>query len=787
LLVSGRSELLLAASQHRAASNRYNHSRMVFPAAASPPQQDVLAAVLDVAQRVLGADGFAIWRLHADGGWRIGAFAGISDTFAHATVANDTLPAFHGTEPLVFDSVDDDALTGRRGPYAREGIRSVAAIPLVIAGERTGSLNLYYRSPHRFTAAEIATARALGQTAAAALTAAELYEQLRRDREWSAFLDRASTALAESLDLRTTAQTVADLAVPFFADSCAIHVPGDDGEVRLAAAAHVDPAGREPMLRLAGRRQPNRARGWGRTIVEGTVELFEQIDETAIRQALQNDPELMAAFDQLRFVSQLSVPMHAHGRLVGAISFALMPGPRRFTAADVPRAEEIARRCALAIDNARLYEDAQRRQAEAAMSESRAAFLAEVGAAIASSLEYGETLRTVVRLAVPRIADWCTIDILSSAGTLDRLAVMHADPEKAVLAQTIVERYGDLESPNGPHYVAKTGRPVMISHITDAMLAAAAGDDAERLAMVRTLGLVSYICVPLIGHGRSLGALTFVSSESGRHFTAADLRFAQEVAYRAAVAVENARAYQEVQHANALKDEFLATLSHELRTPLNAVLGYSRMLREQTITADKQPRALAIIERNAAMLGQIVADILDVSRITAGKVRLDTRLVELVPIVHDAVAAILPAAEAKGVAVRAEVDAPGPSVFADADRLQQVVWNLVSNAVKFTPEGGRVEVEVRRGADEAAIVVTDTGVGIAADFLPHVFERFRQADARATREYGGLGLGLAIAKHLVEMHGGTIQAASDGIGKGSTFRVALPAGAARRAAMEAVP
>lgn len=729
-------------------------------------ESDVLATVLELARAVLHADGFAVWRF--DGShWRLQASAGVSSAFAQSVLGTDRpLPTqLDSGEPVVFDDVRASAKLAERLPlYEREGIHSLAAVPLKVAGRGAASLVMYYRTPHQFEPAELATARAIGRTVAAALTA----------RERAEFLDRASTALGQSLDLRTTAQTVADLAVPFFADTCAIHVPDEGGEVRLAAASHVEPARRDAMLRLASRRHPNRARGWGRTIVEGVIELFADIDEATVRQALRDDPEMMAAFAELQLVSQLSVPMSAHGRLVGAITFALAPGVRRYGPADVEFAQDIARRCAVAIDNARLYEDAQRREAEAAWSERRATFLAEAGAALASSLDYDETLRTVARLAVPRIADWCAVDVLDDAGALKRLAVAHVDPDKIELARIIGERYSDPRSPYGVHEVIRTARPVCLPAITDEMIVAAARGDEERIALIRALGVSSYLCVPLVVHGKAVGALTFAAGQSGRRFNDSDLRFAQDVGTRAALAVENARAYAEAHRANRLKDEFLATLSHELRTPLNAILGYSRMMRDGTLSTEKQERAIEIVERNASLLAQMVGDILDVSRIEAGKVRLEPRPVDVASVVHDAVAAVLPAADAKGVAVHVRIDPRLGPVAADADRLQQVVWNLVSNAVKFTPRDGRVDVAVERTAAAAELVVADTGVGIDPGFLPHVFERFRQGDPRFTREHGGLGLGLAIARHIVEMHGGTIHAASDGPGTGATFRVRLP-------------
>jgi CheY-like chemotaxis protein len=226
--------------------------------------------------------------------------------------------------------------------------------------------------------------------------------------------------------------------------------------------------------------------------------------------------------------------------------------------------------------------------------------------------------------------------------------------------------------------------------------------------------------------------------------------------------------------ANRLKDDFLATLSHELRTPLNAILGYSRMLRSGVVVdRERQARALEIVERNATALSRMVADVLDVSRIVAGKLRLNVQPIDLALAIEEAIATVRPAADAKGVRLQTVLDAATAPVLGDADRLQQVIWNLLSNAVRFTPRGGLVLIRLHQVGSELEIVVSDTGAGITPEFLPHVFERFRQADSRLSREYGGLGLGLAISRELVELHGGTIRAESEGTGKGATFSVRL--------------
>jgi PAS domain S-box-containing protein len=226
--------------------------------------------------------------------------------------------------------------------------------------------------------------------------------------------------------------------------------------------------------------------------------------------------------------------------------------------------------------------------------------------------------------------------------------------------------------------------------------------------------------------------------------------------------------------ANRAKDEFLSLLSHELRTPLTPILAFTQLLRRKTPDEAMLARALETIDRNARVQARLVSDLLDVSRIVTGKLQIEPEPADLPPVIAAALDAVRPAAEAKAITLTSDIDPHVGAVMGDPDRLQQVVWNLLTNAVKFTPEGGRVEVRLAQNGAEACITVTDTGQGIAADFLPHVFERFRQADVSNTRTSGGLGLGLAIVGHLVELHGGHVTASSAGVGQGATFDVRLP-------------
>jgi PAS domain S-box-containing protein len=337
------------------------------------------------------------------------------------------------------------------------------------------------------------------------------------------------------------------------------------------------------------------------------------------------------------------------------------------------------------------------------------------------------------------------------------------------------EAFEDFLTPGATRLLERTFRgegPIRIADVTLDPVPAQADSPNQQFPDRRVLR--SYLAVPVRSRsGEVIGGMFFGHSNPDR-FTALHEQLTVGISSWASVALENARLYVGVEEASRLKDDFLATLSHELRTPLNAILGYARMIRSGIVAGERVTRAVETIERNASALTQIVEDVLDVSRIISGKMRLSVQPVNLPDVVRNAIDAVLPAADAKGIQIQTVLDPAAAPISGDPDRLQQVIWNLVANAVKFTQRPGTVQVRVHNGPEYAEVAVSDTGIGIAADFLPHIFERFRQADAGITRERGGLGLGLGIARQLVEMHGGTIHADSAGEGKGSMFRVRLP-------------
>jgi signal transduction histidine kinase len=327
--------------------------------------------------------------------------------------------------------------------------------------------------------------------------------------------------------------------------------------------------------------------------------------------------------------------------------------------------------------------------------------------------------------------------------------------------------------------VLATGRPLRTDrYAEDGRIT---GEYAER---VREAGAIAVMAVPVLIAG-SVEGLLYVLNASPRAFTGHEEAVLQRLADHAAIAIQNGRLFAreqaaraEAEAANRTKDQFLATLSHELRTPLTALVGWVRLLKGGQLDEGLRQRALESIDRNARAQAQLVDDLLDVSRIVSGQLRLETRLIDPATIVTAALDAVRPAAGLKRIALQITVGASPRAILADPDRLHQVLANLLGNALKFTPEGGRIDVGLAHAHDRIEITVQDNGQGIGPDFLPHVFDRFRQADMTTTKPHGGLGLGLAIVRHLVELHGGTVRAHSLGEGQGATFTVPLPVGPA---------
>jgi PAS domain S-box-containing protein len=417
----------------------------------------------------------------------------------------------------------------------------------------------------------------------------------------------------------------------------------------------------------------------------------------------------------------------------------------------------------------------ERRRAEEDLrrSEERAKFLAEFGAALAGSLDYEATLKAVAKLTVPALADFCMVHLVGPDGTARQVAEAHADPDLEGRLGAVLRRYQPTENPKSLIGRAlRTGRPEFASELAPIITRETVPDE-ELVRLYEDLGPHSSLSVPLVARGRALGCLTLAYSTSGRRYGPDDLAFAEELARRAALAVDNARLFSDVREADQRKDEFLAMLGHELRNPLAAVRTAAHVLRELGGDPDHQ-RLVAMVERQALQLSRLVDDLLDVARVTRGAIHLRPVPLELATVVAVAVEAARPLMAERRHEFAVELPDRPLTARADPPRVEQVVANLLANAAKYTPPGGRVALTLTADGGEAVIRVEDTGIGLRPEALAGLFTLFRQSDHVPGQVREGLGIGLALVKALVELHGGRISARSDGPGRGSTFEVRLP-------------
>jgi signal transduction histidine kinase len=381
-------------------------------------------------------------------------------------------------------------------------------------------------------------------------------------------------------------------------------------------------------------------------------------------------------------------------------------------------------------------------------------------AILATSLNFQTAIENLAALGASEIAEWCAIFSFENENTIRRLT----HPEGLYSL--------DLHASSGPAHVLRTGEAEITSKITEEIIESL-GLKPAHLLSTKGGKPTAYMCVPLKAGEQTIGAIALMSFEPLRKFAEKELHAARNLGNAAAVAIANAHLYREAQEANRLKDEFVAMVSHELRTPLTPILGCVHLLRTAKLTNTNFERALEMIERNAQAQVQIVEDLLDVSRIIAGKLHLEMKSVRIISVVEAAIDSVRALAESKNIQIVTHFVEASEPVDGDPNRLQQIIWNLLSNAVKFTPAGGRIEISVENQEDNVEIRVTDTGVGIPSEFLPFIFDRFRQAD-NSTKMRSGLGLGLAIVRHLVELHHGSIAASSAGAGQGAVFTLRFP-------------
>jgi hypothetical protein len=585
-----------------------------------------------------------------------------------------------------------------------------------------------------------------------------------RREERERLLAAAGRVLAASLEFEESLQSVVDFAVPALADWCVLDLLGPDGRPRAARTAAAD-----PDLAGALREAYQRGTADGASLA-GTATVQPTPSGARLAARPEGGPPGLAAADGGEALPPppacaMTVPLVAHGRAFGALTFAASDPRRRYDAEDLALAEELGRVAALAIDNARLYQVAREARHAAERSADRTARLQRVTAALAGALTPAEVAEVVMREGVEALG--------ASAGTLCLLDEESGELEvvrSEGLPRHMVDAWRRFSLDAGVPLAeaARTGDPVLLT--TREELA------ARYPALVTTLKHHAWAAVPLLADGRALGAigLSFVEA---RHFADEDRDFLLAIGRQCAGTLERARLYErerrargEAEAASRARDDILGVVAHDLRNPLTAISMYASLLLEMPRDADTQRGQLRTVLELTDQMNRLIQDLLDASRIEAGQLRVHPAPLRLPPLLADAAEMVRMAAADRGVSLRVQAADGLPPVLADRDRVLQVLSNLLGNAVKFTPRGGDVLVRASAGGGGVEVSVADTGVGIPPEQLPHVFDRFWQGDARRK----GAGLGLAIARGIVEAHGGRIRAESDP-GRGSTFTFTLPA------------
>ncbi|WP_138503777.1 PAS domain S-box protein [Nostoc sp. PA-18-2419] len=610
------------------------------------------------------------------------------------------------------------------------------------------------------------------------------------------FLAQASGILAASLDYETTLASLARLTVPEIADWCLVDIC-DHQSVRRVAAAHADPAKHQLVEQLQNYPPVGQTQGIAEVIRSGKSQITHFISLEQM-QAVTSSASHLKILQQLNPQSVMCVLLMVRGRALGAMTL-VSSGNHRYDSHSLMLAEELAGRAAIALDNARLYTQTQQSQQIAESAAFRTARLQAITAALSESLTPAQVAEVIVEQGMAALGassalvalvtnNGSELEIVRAVGyqeeTLNlwrRFSINAAAP----LAEAVRTKQLLWQEPT-------TTRVARYSHL------------AQEYAKYNYL---TWISIPLIIEGRAIGGISLAFAET-RKLNQDDRAFVLALAQQCAQSIERTRLYEAEQtareaaeNANRIKDEFLAVLSHELRSPLNPILGWSKLLQTRKLDEKVIPQALKTIERNAQLQAQLIEDLLDISRILQGKLSLNIYPVDLTSVITAAMETVRLSAEAKSIEMHISIQPNLEQVLGDSSRLQQIIWNLLSNAIKFTPERGRVDIRLAavgtredegdaQGTQDKAIkritfnsslntphaqiIISDTGKGIDPNFIPHMFEYFRQENSTTTRKFGGLGLGLAIVRHLVELHGGTVEAESQGENRGATFTVRLP-------------
>ncbi len=683
-------------------------------------------------------------------------------------------------------------------------VSSVTTLPLVMRARVLGLLQIGWRdAPPAPPDARLL--RFAAEYAATAVDRITLHRVLASARSTTAytrerlnFLAITSALLSSSLNYETTLGQVTSMLVPQLADVCGVVIIDDDGNATEVTTDGIDPQ----MTRLVREMQsryslrPDARSGLRRVLNTGRTEFHPYVDERYY-ELIAADEENVELLKLVGMRSMLIVPLNVRGKTIGALSLAYIRPDNHYTLEEVDFIEELAQRAAMAVENARLFDKSQRAlqereealrfreqtlqseraaRARAEAAQRREAFLAEASNVLSSSLDYSLTLENLVRLVVPRIADWCVIDLFDDTGTSSVVAFAHRDPKHEELLAQLRNRFSPVSLPElPPRHILRYRKPTLIGSVHEHFWADSA-TSPEQLELLQRFETTSLMVIPLFVRDRTLGVVIFGRTPGSSSFDTDDFALAVDLGYRAALAIDNSELYNSAQEVLRLQEEFISTASHELKTPLTTVKGYLQLINRQLHREDQSParigRFTREMEQQVRRLEDLVSDLLDVSRIQQGRVKLRLEPFDMAELAAN-VLSRFEFAQERTAAHELMIEAPEPvEGIWDRGRIDQVLTNLISNAIKYSPDGGQVHVRVRRVADFAQMTVRDTGIGMTREERATLFQPFVRG-ANVRREITGTGLGLYITRRIVQNHHGTISVKSEP-GRGSTFTIRLP-------------
>ncbi len=706
-------------------------------------------------------------------------------------------------EPVV---VEDPAAFSELSPMSqRLGIRTLTMVPLTLDDHLHGILHLGWREARQPGDANPRVLSLAGHAVALAIDRVELKQAEAKAREEAAvtrerltFLAIASSLLSSTLDYETTLSQITGMLVPRLADICSVVLTADDGSVNQIT---ID--GRDPhTTRLVRELQtyyslrPGAHSAVRRVLDTGKTEFHQSLSEDYYLRTASGSQHL----DLLRRVgmrSMVIVPLHGRGATIGALSVAYTSTDRRYAPEDVDFIEELAHRAALAVENARLFQESQRAleereeslrfreetlvlereaRARAEASQQREAFLSEASNVLSTSLDYAATLEDLASLVVSRVADWCTIEVFDDSGASSLVAAAHAHPSGAAVLSRIREEYLPATIPElPPRHVLRYRKASLITTFPDDFWFDSASSP-EHLLQLDELKTSALIIVPLFARNRTLGIMMLGRSNGSESFDGDDVSMAVDLGYRVALAIDNSGLYTRAQKVVQQQEEFISTASHELKTPLTTVKGYLQLINRQLHREDFSPERIVRftqeLDEQVRRLEDLVSDLLDVSRIQQGGLDLRLERFDLAQLASSVLSRFEHAPERRPNH-ELSITAPEPVEGTwDRGRIDQVLTNLISNALKYSPDGGQILVRVRRAGDSAELVVRDNGIGIGQDEKANLFQPFVRG-RNLRHKISGTGLGLYITQRIVQNHRGSIFVKSQP-GHGTTFTVHLP-------------